>query len=255
MHSPPVATASVMIEGIEMDLNCDVGEVSFAHDSVLLPFFTSCNVSCGAHAGELSEIQKTIEHAIQSNIAVGAHPSYPDRANFGRMSMQLPHDELQQHVETQIQFVLECVESAGGQLRHIKAHGALYHDVCHDLPKAQWWAELIRSLAPASAVVGMSGSLLHGVCEQLGLSFRHEAFGDRMYQNASTLTPREDESALITDPIKFRNHLSGLLRGVVRDQTGQWHSLRVDTICLHGDTPSAVELAALARQIMRGRNG
>ncbi|MGI9456563.1 MAG: 5-oxoprolinase subunit PxpA [Aeoliella sp.] len=230
-----------------IDLNCDVGEVSFERDYSLLPLFSSCNVSCGVHAGDSVLIGSTLREALRLGVAVGAHPSYPDRTNFGRISMDLPPTELAEQLRDQIAKIQGMVESLGGRLQHVKPHGALYHDVAKDVHLAETVVEVVRQLSPTLAFYGQSGSHLAEICENKQVRFVHEAFGDRRYQNRTTLRSRAHTDAVLSDREEFQQQLLSLLEGFVVDVDGQKHALCVQTICLHSDTPQALEFAQLAR--------
>lgn len=231
-----------------IDLNCDVGEVSFELDSQILPLVSSCNVSCGSHAGDTDLIAKTLAEAIRLGVAVGAHPSYPDRENFGRVSMPLAPQELVAELREQIGLVRSMAESLGGELHHVKPHGALYHDMQTNEPLAVAVVDLVRELNPELAFYGQADSPLAGICTAAGVRFVHEAFGDRRYADATTLRPRTGPDAVVDNQDDFLQHLSRLHHGHVIDHAGREHPLTVQTICLHSDTPHAATFAQAANR-------
>ncbi|MFH5805282.1 5-oxoprolinase subunit PxpA [Alienimonas sp. DA493] len=238
-----------------MDLNADVGETTVEQDRRLLPFLTSCNVCCGAHAGGAEVIVATVREAVRRNVSVGAHPSYPDRPGFGRRSVSLSDARLEAELLFQIATVKSLVEAFGGRLRHVKPHGALYHDVRSPGRQAAILIKAVERIVPEAALVGQAGSALCELATRQGLTFRHEAFADRRYAAADALVPRSDPRALIDSDADFRDHLSGLLAGQVRDLSGTRHAIPVDTICLHGDSPHAVRFAQIARGLIDGQAG
>jgi len=236
-----------------MDLNADVGETTIENDRRLLPFLTSCNVCCGAHAGGAELIVATIREAVRLQVSVGAHPSYPDRAGFGRRSVSLSESRLEAELLFQIATVKSLVEAFGARLRHVKPHGALYHDVRSPGPQAAVLIGAVKKIAPDAAIVGQAGSALSELATRQGLTFQHEAFADRRYATIDELVPRTDPRALIDTDADLREHLSGLLIRQVRDLSGMQHTIPVDTVCLHGDSPHAVRFAQIARAMIDGR--
>lgn len=233
-----------------IDINCDVGELSFENDAALLPFVSSCNVSCGAHAGDPVLIASTIREAVRLGVAVGAHPSYPDAANFGRVSMQLPLSELGDHLRFQIGTVKAITESFGAKLRHVKPHGALYHDVIHQQAIAEVLLNVVSEIDPTLAVMGQADSELAAYCDARKQPFIHEAFADRRYVNRTSLAPRSMQGSVIDRETDFDQRIRDLLEGRVVDLEGQSHSLTVQSICLHGDTEHAVQFANRIQQLL-----
>lgn len=230
-----------MIKSI--DINCDVGEVSFENDCALLPFVSSCNVSCGAHAGDPVLITSTIREAVRLGVAVGAHPSYPDAANFGRVSMQMPLNELSDHLRFQISTVKAITESFGAKLQHVKPHGALYHDVISRRNIAEVLLDVISEIDPVLSVMGQADSEWGAYCDGRKQAFIHEAFADRRYANQTSLAPRNTQGSVINREADFDQQVRDLLSGRVVDTEGSTHSLTVQSICLHGDSQHAVLFA------------
>ena len=233
-----------MIDSI--DLNGDVGEVSREQDDAILPFVSSCNVSCGVHAGNPILIAGTVREALRLGVAVGAHPSYPDREHFGRRSMKLPSDEIADHLRYQISAVQGMVASLGGQLSHVKPHGALYNDIARNSSLAEIVIDVVKQVAPAAAFYGQANSHLAQLCQERQMRFVHEVFADRRYENAIELRSRDQADAILQCPEELQKQIDGFLNGYVIDVRGQKHSLSAQTICLHGDTPDAIEFARLA---------
>lgn len=226
-----------------IDINCDVGELSFDNDAALLPFVSSCNVSCGAHAGDPVLITSTIREAIRLGVAVGAHPSYPDAANFGRVSMQMRLSELSDHLRFQIGTVKAITESFGAKLQHVKPHGALYHDVISRQDIAEVLLNVVSEIDASLAVMGQADSELAAYCDARKQPFIHEVFADRRYANRTSLAPRSAQGSLIDCEADFDQQIRDLLKGQIVDLEGQSHSLSVQSICLHGDSEDAVQFA------------
>ncbi len=229
-----------------IDLNSDVGEISSECDSQLLPLVSSCNVSCGAHAGDLPLITGTVREAMRLGVSIGAHPSYPDRKNFGRKSMAMRVEQLRREVLEQCTLLSGIVHSLGGDLQHIKPHGALYHDMAQQADLAHALLCGISQAFPKCAIYGLAGSELMAVCQRMGIRFIAEGFADRRYSSATTLVPRSQPGANLEDPSEFVEHFDRLLRGEIWDTQNRLNHLTIETICLHSDTPSAHALAQLA---------
>ncbi|MEP3480990.1 MAG: 5-oxoprolinase subunit PxpA [Fuerstiella sp.] len=232
-----------------IDINCDVGEVSFENDCALLPFVSSCNVSCGAHAGDPVLITSTIREAVRLGVAVGAHPSYPDAANFGRLSMQMPLNELSDHLRFQISTVKAITESFGAKLQHVKPHGALYHDVISRPDIAEVLLDVVSEIDPVLSVMGQANSEWAAYCDGRKQPFIHEAFADRRYANQTSLAPRRTRGSVIECETDFDQQVRGLLSGRVVDTAGSTYSLTVQSICLHGDSQHAVPFANRLQQL------
>lgn len=226
-----------------IDINCDVGEMSFENDAALLPFVSSCNVSCGAHAGDPVLIASTIREAVRLGVAVGAHPSYPDAANFGRVSMQMPLSELSDHLRFQIGTVKAITESFGAKLQHVKPHGALYHDVISRQDIAEVLLNVVSEIDPTLPVMGQADSELAAYCDARNRPFIHEAFADRRYANRTSLAPRNTQGSVIESEADFDQQVRDLLAGRIVDMKDSIHPLTVQSICLHGDSEHAVQFA------------
>ena len=237
-----------------IEINCDAGEINREIDDSILPFVSSCNVCCGAHAGDAALIEGTIQKAIELGVNVGAHPAWPDRENFGRRTMELPLDELKASLLQQIAHVKQVTESNGGVLHHVKPHGALYHDVLRNPEIATLFLDVLTEIDSGLSVYGLAGSTFAESCKDRGIQFVHEAFGDRRYEAATELRARTNSDALIETEADFCNHMGKLTAGSVIDIHGQSHRLPVQTICLHSDTPNAINFARLAHGILKEKN-
>ena len=234
-----------------IDINSDMGEGTGA-DEALMPFVSSCNVSCGAHAGSPDEIQATVLAAVSRGLRVGAHPSYPDRENFGRRAMELVDDQLWETISDQVSHLKEVVEVAGGYLTHVKPHGALYADVMAGGRVAEVFLSAVQEIDRALVVFGMAGAPAAEVVAARGMTFVHEAFADRRYVSQLELRRREYEDAVIWDEAEAIAQVIN----IVKDHrvvlvSGETCPVTAQTICVHSDTPGATDLAAAIYTFLR----
>jgi 5-oxoprolinase (ATP-hydrolysing) subunit A len=230
-----------------IDLNCDVGEGA-GTDERILPLVSSANVACGFHAGDPATIRATVRLAKRFGVAVGAHPSYPDRLGFGRRALAASPEEVRDDVTYQVGAVLGFCRAEGVPLVHVKPHGALYNAAAQDPALAAAVCEAVRSIDPALIVVCLAGSPMVEVTRGLGLRCAEEAFADRSYTTRGTLVPRTQPGAVIDDPEKVAEQVATLARERrLLSVEGSPVTVSADTVCLHGDTPGAVELAAAIR--------
>ena len=235
---------------MSVDLNADVGEGM--DDAALLPYVTSANVACGLHAGDPTTMDQTVLLALARGVRVGAHPGYPDRANFGRVFVEMSADDIENLVVFQVAALQGFVRSRGGRVTHVKPHGALYHSAAEFPDVARAIAEGVRRVGTDLVLVGAAGSLLIGAGEDAGLGVAEEAFADRRYRADGTLVPRGQPGALLLDPDEAAEQAVKLARdGVAVAQDHTLVPVRADTICLHGDTPGAVEIAKRIHELFR----
>jgi len=236
-----------------IDLNCDMGEFPEAiaddRQEQLMPYFTSVNIACGGHAGDLQTMASTIEQALRYNVSVGAHPGYPDRANFGRIEMNLPPSAVAEVVFQQVRTLAEVAAACRSQLVHVKPHGALYNQAVHDRVLATAIAEGVARWKKDVILVGLAGSPMLEVFQECGFRVAAEAFADRRYESDGTLRSRKHTDALIRDPEEAsRQALDIAERGTVTAYDGSSIPVKAQTICVHSDTPDAVKIAAAIQQ-------
>jgi UPF0271 protein len=187
---------------------------------------------------------QTVDLALSAGVRVGAHPGYPDRANFGRVAMELSADEIENLVVYQVAALEGFVRSRGGRLTHVKPHGALYHTGGEFPDVARAIAEAVRRAGPDLVLVGAAGSMLIGAGREAGLAVAEEAFADRRYRPDGTLVPRGQSGALLTDPEEAAEQAVSLARDrIAVAEDSSRIAVRADTICLHGDTPGAARIA------------
>lgn len=236
----------------QIDLNCDLGELEgdagLRLDLAILPWIHSANVACGAHAGSPDRMKRLANACRDLSVAFGAHPGYPDRANFGRRVMPMTNSEIGEMILQQLELSLLVAKSAGVSLSHVKPHGALYNLAAVDYEIALTVAEAVRALAPDVWLFGLSGSCLIDAGRELGLRTRSEIFADRNYQADGTLVPREHSEAVLHDAdLVIQRAVTMVQHQQVTSIDGVRIPLKAETICLHGDTLDAVNLARRLR--------
>lgn len=237
---------------MRIDLNCDVGESFGAYtlgdDARILEHVTSANIACGFHAGDHATMRHTVRLAIDRNVAIGAHPGLPDLAGFGRRTMSISPQDAYDMVLYQVGALSAFTRAEGVTLRHVKPHGALYNMAAKDLELADAIARAVARFDNALILVGLAGSELIRAGGECGLRTASEAFADRGYEADGTLTPRREASAMIASTTEaLEQSRSIVMNGTVLSRQGTIVNVRADTLCIHGDSPQAAELAAAVR--------
>ena len=233
---------------LSIDLNCDMGESFGAwrmgNDAALMDFVSSVNIACGFHAGDASVIRQTVETAISKNVAVGAHPSFPDLQGFGRREIKMSAEEVFDIVLYQIAAVKGMCEASGAKLHHVKPHGALYNQAARDKYLAEAIAKAVKAIDKNLIIYGLANSFLISEAEKLGLKTASEVFADRTYQADGSLTPRSQPNALIENTEKAAAQVWQMIsEKTVTTTDGEKVSLRAETVCIHGDGAHALEFA------------
>jgi 5-oxoprolinase (ATP-hydrolysing) subunit A len=232
---------------MQIDLNVDLGE-GCANDEALLGLVSSANIACGWHAGDARTMRQCVRWALAKGVAIGAHPSFPDRENFGRSEMKLPPDEVVAGVLYQVGALAAIARAEGGRLSHVKAHGALYNQAAKDPVLADAICEAVRRFDPGLRFFGLAGSQMIGAAERAGLTPVEEVFADRGYQPDGSLVPRSRPGALIEDAEASLAQALSLVRDHrVRAIDGSMVAVRAQTVCLHGDGAHALEFAQRIR--------
>ncbi len=239
-----------------IDLNCDMGELPEAiadgTQGSLMASLTSVNIACGGHAGDEQIMETTVEQALRWKLAIGAHPGYADRANFGRLELKLPAKDIADSVHEQVRVLAEIAARCGARLAHVKPHGALYNQAVHNRELAGAIAEGVARWSRDVVLVGLAGSPMLDVFRKAGFAVAAEAFADRRYEADGTLRSRKFEDALIRDPAEAAHQALGIVeRGVVIASDGSEVAVDAQTICIHGDTPGASEIAAAVARTLR----
>jgi UPF0271 protein len=242
---------------LTIDLNCDMGELSLAiadgTQEALMRSITSANVACGGHAGDEKTMRATIEQARQYKVAIGAHPGYPDRENFGRLELKMATEQVAGSVFEQVRALAEVAEGCRARLAHVKPHGALYNQAVRDRELAGAIAEGVARWSCEVVLVGLAGSPMLEVFRAAGFAVAAEAFADRRYEPDGTLRSRKFDDALIRDPAEAGRQALGMVeRGLVTASDGSEVAIAAQTICIHGDTPGATAIAAEVRRVLVG---
>ncbi len=233
-----------------IDLNCDVGE-DMPNDEALMNYMSSANIACGFHAGTEATMQKTIELCLKHQVAIGAHPGFRDKENFGRVEMSLSSVALQDLIAEQIHLIRKHCASAGARLHHVKLHGALYNMAARSAEISEVFARTVREIDASLIVYGLSGSQTTLQASLQGLITASEVFADRTYQDDGSLTPRTQPNALITNQQASLAQVMMMVKQKrVKAVSGQEISLAVETICLHGDGDHAVSFAQIIRHFL-----
>jgi len=223
-----------------IDLNCDLGELEDASlEAALMESITSANIACGGHTGDEQTMERTARLALARGVRIGAHPSYPDRAHFGRLEIAMPATEIEASVRAQIDRLEAVVRKLGGRITHVKPHGALYNVAARDSEVARAIGRAVARWNAGATMFGLAGSQALEVWRDMGLGVTAEAFADRRYEPDGSLRSRQFADALITDP---QEAAAQALR-FAREGTAQ-------TICVHGDTPGAVEIVRACREAL-----
>jgi 5-oxoprolinase (ATP-hydrolysing) subunit A len=228
-------------------------------DAAIFPFISSANIACGGHAGDADTMRRTVAQALLHGVAIGAHPSYPDRTGFGRTDLlesspgkgdhPLRLEDLAAILTDQLGQLQKIVQEMGARLHHVKPHGALYNRAAKDAVISGIICRVIRHADPSLSLYGLSGSEMRTQAMAHGIAFVSEVFADRTYQPDGSLTPRTEPHALIDDPeMMVRQVLMMVREGRVRTGDGGDVPIAADTICLHGDGAHAVEFAARVRR-------
>jgi UPF0271 protein len=241
---------------LKIDVNCDMGEVPEAiadgTQESLMPSLTSVNVACGGHAGDAQTMKTTIEQAMRWKLAIGAHPGYADRANFGRLELKLPPSEIAASVFEQVRALAEIATKCGARVVHVKPHGALYNQAVRNRELAEAIAQGVARWSREVVLVGLAGSSMLEVFRKAGFAVAAEAFADRRYEADGTLRSRKFEDALISDPAEAARQALGIVeRGVVIASDRTEVPVDAQTLCIHGDTPGAPKIAAAVARTLR----
>ena len=239
-----------------MDINCDMGEIPrLLKDNVysdLMDHVTSINLACGGHAGDLSMMRELVRIAKRKNVRIGAHPSYPDRENFGRLVLEMDPEELLRSICGQVRSLIKIAEEESVSISHIKPHGALYDQAAKDAHLARVIGSAVDSVEPDLDIICLSGCSMVRILEDMGLKVVQEAFADRTYERDGGLRDRRSDRALITDPQKAADQA----RSIIEDKKvitfdGSEIFVQAQTLCIHSDTPNAIAIAREVRLVLR----
>ncbi|MBO0593292.1 5-oxoprolinase subunit PxpA [Cellulophaga sp. E16_2] len=227
---------------MKIDINSDVGE-GVGNEKELLPLISSCNIACGGHAGDENSIREVIKIAKKNKVLIGAHPSYPDKVNFGRKTIVLSKEILIQSLQKQLQLFFTVANQENVTVHHIKAHGALYNDSVRNVAVAHAFLEAIIPFSNTLKLYVPYNSILAQEAIKKGISVAYEAFLDRNYNDDGSLVSRTQENALIENPQEVLRHLLCMLEeGKIKTVHNKLINCSSDTFCIHGDTVSALKI-------------
>jgi len=228
---------------LTIDINCDMGE-GIGNDEAIMPFISSANIACGYHAGDEGTMKQTIALALRNDVSIGAHTSFFDKKNFGRLEMNLRVDEIYDLVILQLRTIDKIIKEHNTTLHHVKPHGALYNMSAKDPRISRAIAQAVKDFDHDLVLFVLSGSHSKEVADELGLKTASEVFADRTYQDDGSLTPRSQPKALIDDPGQaVKQALQMVIERTVTTVTGKTISIVADTICIHGDGQHATQFA------------
>ncbi len=226
----------------KIDINCDLGE-GMTHDAQIMPFISSANIACGFHAGDVDTIRATIDLCIQHDVYIGAHPSFDDRANFGRTEINLSDEELYDLMMLQIHLIDNAAKKAGSSLHHVKPHGALYNMASRDRQMAFIISTAVHDYDSNLILYGLANSLLIEEGMLTGLKVYRETFADRTYQDNGQLTSRSQNNALLVNEEMVSKQVIEILDGSINSVHRKEIHVDADTICIHGDGAHALSFA------------
>jgi UPF0271 protein len=236
----------------KIDLNSDMGEGfgpwKMGDDAALLDVVTSANIACGFHAGDPDVMAQTMRIAVEKGVGIGAHPGFADLKGFGRRRLPIPHDELANAVAYQLGAAQALARREGGQVRHLKLHGALANMASEDRALATGCYRAALDVDPDIVIMVLAATAQEQAVHELGCSYAGEIFADRAYEDDATLVDRSKPGAVLHDPKEAATRILGMLEaGAIIAESGKHIPCRIDTICLHGDTPAAVTMAQSVR--------
>lgn len=230
-----------------IDLNCDLGEhPGESLDEAIMPFLSSCNIACGGHAGNEDSVRASILLAQQHGVAIGAHPGFPDKVNFGRLVPKISTQELRTSLTNQVNLVKRECDKLGASLHHVKPHGALYNLAAKEPSISALICEFIAQIDPTLKLYGLADSVTETVAKGSGVAFIAEGFADRKYESDKSLRSRSKTGAVLSNETDVLQQVEELVLNE-RVFSDQWIALNVKTICLHSDTQGAVNLAKKIR--------
>ncbi len=230
------------MEKWSIDINSDVGE-GIGNEDNLLPLISSCNIACGGHAGDIATMEYVIGLAKKHHVKIGAHPSYPDKVNFGRQVLSISDEDLKASITDQLKTFNKVLEKENAQLHHIKAHGALYNETAKNKSLALLYLDAIKPYRENTFLYVPYGSVISKLALKNNFKIIYEAFADRNYNPDLSLVSRQFPNALIEEPQKVLEHILFIVKkGKVKTVAKEEIEIKADTLCIHGDTPSALQI-------------
>jgi len=227
---------------MKIDINCDVGE-GVTNESLLFPYISSCNIACGGHFGDEKSIDNTIKLAIKHNVLIGAHPSFPDKENFGRKLMNITNEVLEKSIQDQLNLFFKRLANFKVKLHHIKPHGALYNLIALDEVAAENFVRTIKRYLNDVYLYVPYNSVIEKVALKNNINIKYEVFIDRNYNDDYTLVSRSEKNAIKTDSKEIMNQLYKIiLDEKIKVISGEEKRIKADTFCIHGDHPNSLEI-------------
>jgi len=236
-----------------ININCDLGE-GLNNEHIIMPLINSCNIACGGHAGNNESMIQCIEIAIRNNLQIGAHPSYPDRLNFGRKKIDISSSEFSHSIINQVESLEQIASSYGKEINHIKAHGALYNEMINDSDIADFYLDTVKDYKESCSLYVPYNSKIEKLALKKGFNIIYEVFGDRNYNDDLSLVSRDKENAIINSPDNVINHLKPIVESnTVKTITGNYNEIKFDTICIHSDTNNSIEILKNINRVFKNR--
>ena len=237
-----------------ININCDLGE-GLNNEHIIMPLINSCNIACGGHAGDSNSMIECVEISIKNEVLIGAHPSYPDRENFGRKKIDISRSELYYSLLNQIERLNSIAKSYGTKLHHIKAHGALYNQMFTDRDLSDFYLDTIKSFQEECYIYIPYNSEIEKSALEKGYRIMYEAFGDRLYNDNLSLVSRDNKDALINTPKSVLDQIYNIIDSKkIKSINGVYQSIKADTICIHSDTDNAVEILKEINKVFKNIN-
>jgi len=250
----PFVYKNIYYNMVSIDLNCDMGE-GMNNDMQLLPFISSANIACGFHAGNTDIMKYTVGAALRYGVAIGAHPGFDDKINFGRTEIELSKENLYDLITYQIFLLQKVCDEFGANIHHVKPHGALYNMAAKNSEMSKTIVEAIKDVNEKLIVYGLSGSRLIAEAKKINIKTASEVFADRTYQNDGSLTSRKETRALIEDEqVSIQQVLQMVQKQSVTSISGNIIKINAETICIHGDGKHAVAFAKKIHQTLKEKS-
>ena len=237
-----------------IDFNCDVGE-GIENEHLLMPFISSCNIACGGHYGNKTTIDKTLQLAIDNNVKIGAHPSFPDKENFGRKIMKISDEKLQKSIAFQMDLFAERLKKWNIKLHHVKAHGALYNLIAKDKKAAAVFIDSIQNYIGKAYLYVPYNSEIEKIARNNNINIKYEAFADRNYNDDLSLVSRNELNAIISDPTKVYQHVLNMVQNnAVKTVSNSVIKIKSETFCVHGDNKNALDILQKVTALLKTKN-
>jgi UPF0271 protein len=238
----------------KIDLNADIGE-GMPYDHQLIKYISSCNIACGGHAGDDESISETIKLALRNDVKIGAHPSYPDKENFGRKSLEMSLNKLVDSIDFQLKKFEDVCKLSKANWHHIKFHGALYNDLKTDHQKAEALVNLISKKYQKLILYVPPNSVIKAIAGNNNIPIKIEGFADRAYNADLSLVPRQEPNAVLNDTCQALRQVNKMiLHQKVETRGGNKVAINIQTLCLHGDTPGALDLVKAIVRNLKTKN-